>query len=287
MIRSQRQTLHHGLLLIGPQGSGKMDLSLHLSQGLLCQDDHQKPCHNCKGCQLFKAGSHGDFHVIESEKQIGIDLIRTAMKTLQEKAYLSGNKVLLIKQAETMTESSANALLKTLEEPTANTYLILLTSQLHLLLPTILSRVEKLTLPSPTTSQLKSWIVQQGLDEPDNSLLDIYRSTPLALKAMLDDPTHQSFTYATFKGQLGQLIKGQLSPVDMAQHWSECPDQALNWLQRYLIQANKKMMLRHEVYWLIYTITQTAKKSLLHNGVNKSLVLSHVLQELLLAVDNK
>lgn len=276
--RSQR--LHHGLLLIGPSELGRRAFAEQLAFGLLCFRTEIQPCGECKSCLLLNANTHPDFHVIEAEKQIGIDAIRQGIKSLQDKAFMGHNKVMLIDGAETMTEASANALLKTLEEPTQSTFILLLVNEPHRVLPTVLSRVEKLALPTPDVGMLKDWLISEQLTVADPAMIDLYRAKPLALKQLLENPGSAEYTFSFFKQQLKQLISGQASAQDVANHWQENAEQALNWLQLYLVDANKKLPERHETYAKIYHSSVSAKRALSHVGVNRQLTLSQLFRNI-------
>src|SRR5690606_26412999 len=101
-----------------------------LSAWLLCLTPTGKPCGQCKSCKLMQAESHPDFYLLQPNPElktptIGVDAIRGLTNSLQETANQGHNKVAVIEQADRMTVAASNALLKTLEEPQANTYIIL------------------------------------------------------------------------------------------------------------------------------------------------------------------
>lgn len=161
----QQQQLPHAILISGVSGAGKQALATWLTQTLLCQqlqlDEQQilQPCQQCKQCQLYLAGNFPDHKYITSEKNnIGVDEIRLANQFLQKKAQLSGNKTIVIPNAQAMTESAANALLKTLEEPSDYSHLILLSSDPDRLLATIISRCRLIVIRPPVGEQLNQQI---------------------------------------------------------------------------------------------------------------------------------
>lgn len=128
----------NSLLFAGPQGIGKSLFAAAFAKMLLCQDDP-------KGSHLHKlnAGTHPDIHIYSPEGKIGMHSI-AAMRALSEEVYLppheAARKVFIIHDADRMLAYSANALLKTFEEPSLDTVIILLSSAPDLLLPTIISR---------------------------------------------------------------------------------------------------------------------------------------------------
>ncbi len=272
--RAVNSQLHHGLLLHGPVGLGKTELANQLTAVLLCQAaDNLRACGRCQSCQLRIAGSHPDFHQVVKEKsQIGVDQIRDGIAKLNQTAQLSGNKVLVIHQAESLNQASANALLKTLEEPTANTYLILITSQLDRLLPTILSRCEKVNLPLPEEELALTWLKQQGV-ETDKATLRLCNSAPLAAKALCEDT--QRLQYPEFEKSLANKQQGAVSAGQLAVQWQDQADWVATLAQhvlheRYLHQPNTKV-------WECYQFCLQARKQLQQVGINKSLVLTKIL----------
>ncbi|RUO81350.1 DNA polymerase III subunit delta' [Idiomarina tyrosinivorans] len=115
---------------------------------LLCQRPSGKACGQCKACELYNAGNHPDLQVVSDDDKasIGVDSIRQLSQNLYQTANQSGNKVVVIYQAERMTEAAANALLKMLEEPPQNSYWLITAKRQGLLLPTIRSRLQKIVL---------------------------------------------------------------------------------------------------------------------------------------------
>lgn len=188
--RIHADCLHHGILLNGAAGIGKFKFATAIAKTLLCHTPNKgKACSACKACLLYAAGSHPDLHVIESEKQIGIDAIRQLSNTLNKTAQIGHNKVCIIRHADTMTEAASNALLKTLEEPTPNTYLLLITESQHAMLPTLLSRTEKVLLHSPTKAETLEWLRSQELADVPELLLSLFASSPYLIKKLLSDPS--------------------------------------------------------------------------------------------------
>ncbi len=147
--------LPHGLILHGPGGVGKENFSRRLAGFLLCLNDStplQEACGHCAACKLYRASTHPDLYeldVPEGKKNIGIDQVREVVRWQGMKSHLGGYKVVRIKDAHKMSISAANALLKTLEEPSGDTVLILLTPNPGWLLPTIRSRCRALKFGLP------------------------------------------------------------------------------------------------------------------------------------------
>lgn len=174
----------HGLLFTGSAGIGKYKIAKQLAQFLLCTNKQQHDaCFECHSCQLIRANTHLDFHLLEAEKNksIGIDQIRVLTEKLNQRPQLGNNKVVLIKGAEQLTEAAANALLKTLEEPQGDSYLMLLARTHHQLMPTLLSRLQQTHLHSPDYQTLINWLYELGYQVSDFGVLRWFQNSPLAL----------------------------------------------------------------------------------------------------------
>ena len=138
--------LSQAYLFYGPQGIGKKQAGYAMAQVLLCPQRLQgSSCGHCPSCQKFSNQGHSDFHAIEvGDEAVKIDAIRSLLKRLSLKPMEGGHTVVLIDNVENMTESASNALLKTLEEPPPSVVFILITASHEQILPTILSRCQKI-----------------------------------------------------------------------------------------------------------------------------------------------
>ncbi|MBU3022726.1 DNA polymerase III subunit delta' [Aestuariibacter sp. A3R04] len=275
MSRLHKRTLHHALLLSGPAGLGKQDFAYALAESILCKTPGKTgACGLCQSCHLFAAGNHPDFHLLTSEKQLGVDKIREGIGKLASTAQLGNNKVVVMPQAETMTEAAANALLKTLEEPTRNTYLLLLTSRLNGLLPTILSRCEKHMLSLPGKSELQSWLAGEGFPHVTERYLGAYGYSPLTIKASLAEKG-EKLTYDEFEQALADLKNGDVRCSALAGKWQDDAAQVVTWLQAEAHQAFLKSSASADYQRAMRCME--AKQRLAHAGVNKSVILTGIL----------
>ncbi len=139
--------LHHAFLFSGPDGVGKTLTAHALAQALLCTSPEEgDACGTCNACLRVADLNHADLHVVEREgtaKQITIKQVRALQRALGFKAFEGARRVVIIQEAERMNPATANALLKTLEEPGPDTHFVLVTHGAHLLLPTIVSRCQR------------------------------------------------------------------------------------------------------------------------------------------------
>lgn len=135
--------LAHAYLFEGPQGVGKRLTALALARAVFCAEG--TGCGECTPCRKIDHNNHPDLQILEPDgKQIKIDQIRELQKTLSFKPVESTRRVCLIDYADQMNPAAANALLKTLEEPSAETLIILISAQPEALLSTVLSRCQRL-----------------------------------------------------------------------------------------------------------------------------------------------
>lgn len=186
-LQGLRARLPNALLLKGAEGIGKLDLALNFAKSILCEA-HQPSglaCQSCPSCHWFSQESNPDFRLIQPDalsvsdetpekeggkkasREISVDQIRALSSFVNLSAHSGGYRVVLIHPAEAMNANSANALLKTLEEPTDKLLFILVTNKPQQLLPTILSRSLSLAVPMPTREESAAWLKLQGVADPD------------------------------------------------------------------------------------------------------------------------
>lgn len=143
----------HAYLFLGAPGSGKLDAAWALAQQLICEDGG---CGSCDACVRVARQTHPDVHYFAPESAVGylIDQVRALLAEVSLSPIRSRRKVYIIDRAEQLRANTANALLKTLEEPPANVVFILLGPSADMILPTIVSRCQ--CVPFRTVPQARS-----------------------------------------------------------------------------------------------------------------------------------
>ena len=142
----KNKRLSHAYLFLGPEGIGKKKTAINFTKLLLCEcPSMNEPCDRCAACLKVAALNHSDVQwVVPDGQYIKIDSIREACRRLNLKGFESSKKILIVSEAQSLNEESSNALLKTLEEPSGDTVIILLADALKSILPTIRSRCQRI-----------------------------------------------------------------------------------------------------------------------------------------------
>ncbi len=189
-LLERKGQLHHALLLRGVQGIGKLAFAESLARALLCESPEAdgSACGRCTACLWMGQGSHPDFRRLEPESlaetneaetaekkekassQIPVEQVRGLADFINVSTHRGGARVVLIHPAESLNANAANALLKSLEEPSPRTHFLLVTHRWHQLLPTIKSRCQLIALPLPEAAAASAWLKQQGVGNPEIAL---------------------------------------------------------------------------------------------------------------------
>lgn len=221
----------HALLIAGREGIGKRGFALELARSLLCEtpDPEGLACGVCASCRYGAAGQHPDLRIVEPIEidddnvatpslWINVSHIRALIEWSALTSHRRVAKVAVIVPAERMNTAAANALLKTLEEPPAGTYLILVAHQPGRLPPTIRSRCQSLVAPVPDAATARAWLIEQGVAEPDRILAQAGGAPLVALR--LADRGYQ----AERSAWLDALASPQaLEPIEVAARIDRAP----------------------------------------------------------------
>ena len=161
--------ISHAYIINGEKSTGKEFIAKVFAMALQCEREGTDPCQECHSCKQALTNNHPDIIRVMHEKPntIGVDDIRTQVNNdVGIKPYSGPYKVYIINEAEKMTQQAQNAILKTLEEPPAYAVILLLTSNVNSLLPTILSRCVVLNMKPVSDELVKKYLMEQ-LQVPD------------------------------------------------------------------------------------------------------------------------
>ena len=149
-------------LFVGPAGVGKETVAVHFAKSINCLEPGENPCGACISCRKTDAGNHPDLQIVgPSGAWIRIDQIRELQKRIVFRPLEGVRKIAILREAERMNLEAANCLLKTLEEPPAESVLILLTANLDALLPTIRSRCQIIKFNPLPPNELARYLNEQ------------------------------------------------------------------------------------------------------------------------------
>jgi DNA polymerase-3 subunit delta' len=170
-----RKRVASAYLFLGPEGVGKFTMANRFAKALLCDTRKFPPCEQCRSCRQVETRTHPDLHFLQvetEEKQVKVEQVRAFQERLSYRSFQGGMKVGIIEETERLTNQAMNALLKTLEEPTPDTVLILTCANRSRLLPTVVSRCQILRFPPVSREKLVAYLSEdKGLARERASLL--------------------------------------------------------------------------------------------------------------------
>ena len=222
------ENLPHGIIINGPKGIGKEIFAKELASELLLNKNTL-----LQDCDLLDANNHPDYFILQKDKILLHHITFRKTKWDEEKGQrnindflgitpsIAINKVALILNAQTMNNECQNALLKNLEEPAPNTYIIMVTDRSNVLLETIYSRCQIFNIPNLSSKEMNAWLSKRGISEINfNDFPSFY--TPLKIIEDIENDRHLNFKkfisvisdYINNKSDIGSLIK-DLSSMDI------------------------------------------------------------------------
>ena len=222
------ENLPHGIIINGPKGIGKEIFAKELASELLLNKNTL-----LQDCDLLDANNHPDYFILQKDKILLHHITLRKTKWDEEKGQrnindflgitpsIAINKVALILNAQTMNNECQNALLKNLEEPAPNTYIIMVTDRSNVLLETIYSRCQIFNIPNLSSKEMNAWLSKGGISEINfNDFPSFY--TPLKIIEDIENDRHLIFKkfitaisdYINNKSDIGSLIK-DLSSMDI------------------------------------------------------------------------
>ena len=271
------QKLPHAILLSGVPYSGKAALALALARLLLChQPEAGNNCGHCHACELSKSGSHGDFRWLQPEapsRVIKVDQVRQLVEFTGKTASLGRRKVIVISPAEAMNTAAANALLKALEEPSADTFIILVCHRPAGLPATIRSRCQAQKLAMPGAQASLAWLASLTGDAGDaEQSLDLARGQVLLAARIYRDASLDSA--AAVRQAVNALGSGSGTVADLAGLMADEPLESLlaqlhDFLARRLLKMDAPQLagkLARSLYGLVDEVVRLQR--VVYSGAN-------------------
>lgn len=238
-LTARHDRLPHAVLLHGQPGLGKRALALRLARALLCaqavpaEAGGVDACGRCKSCELFAAGTHPDFRLVEPAEPgqpVTVDQIRGLIELLSMRPHTSARQMVVIQPAEAMNLNAAASLLKVLEEPTPGCHFLLVADRPARLPVTVRSRCTHVLVKPPARDEAGGWLrTASGLVEEADTLLAMAGGSPLlALDyAQSEFPEQRRRMLHDIEG----LASGRADPVACAGQWTSYGvERALDWL---------------------------------------------------------
>lgn len=251
--------LAHALLFTGINGLGKKQFALNFAGLMLCSAPTPTgyACGNCHACHLMAGNAHPDLVMIELEesaKSITVDQIRELVRMVNETAMQGGFRVVIIHPATAMNVNAANALLKTLEEPTPNTLIILISDHGMRLPATIRSRCQNIVFNKPAPTDAIAWLnaCMQAKTFDVELLLKLADGAPLKALSLMDKDA------LALRGDLYQglhlLGEGQLDALALSAKWQDKEqlqviDLLFSWLMdvlRFQVTGEAGVIVNHD-----------------------------------------
>lgn len=221
--------LPHALLLEGPAGLGKLDFARRVAGLVLTGRADEAPAEGWQHPDLRETT------LLEDKKQIGVDQVRALCAELFMTAHADGYKVALIHPADRMNVHAANSLLKTLEEPTPRTLLMLVRSRLDTLPATIASRCQRLRFAAPEAAEALAWLGEVDPERDWRRLLAMAGGAPLRARALAEAGMEE--VDRAYRRDLAALLRGEASAVGIASGWQKQPlDDTLAWLSAFVTE---------------------------------------------------
>ena len=231
--------LPHAMLLTGLPGLGKGVLADVIARQLLCEAASLEsgPCGRCTACAQLNAGTHPDYIKVQLEEDasvIKIDQIRSLAEKLSLSSHQGGYKVVTLNPADSMNINAANSLLKTLEEPSDNTVLVLVCERPSQLPATVRSRCQLLRVDVPGQEVALQWLAGQGIEGPAKTYLQMAHGAPL--EALQQARVDSIKARREHFDSLVAILEGRAAPLTVAQAWAKDEDmQGIHWMRDWLM----------------------------------------------------
>lgn len=254
----------HSYMFVGIEGIGKQMTAKSMAQMILCTNETQKGCHQCKSCIEFMSNNHPDYLYLEPDgNSIKIEQIRYLQRKIQEKPIISNKKVYIINDADKMTTEAQNCLLKTLEEPPEYSTIILIGSNENAFLNTIKSRCMKIAFQPIEAKYIKQYMEENyGMANISQNMLEAFQGS-LGKAIILKDKREQ---YETIEDMVEKLDKTDMTElIKLAEPLYQSKDEIINILD-YINIILLRLAKENTQYANCIDIIENTKKRLNQNA---------------------
>jgi len=279
--------ISHAYLFSGQSGLGKKNVAKEFIKIILCQGD-KKPCEKCFSCLQIEKNLHPDLTIVGSQEgDIKIAQIRELSWKLGLKPYIGQYKAAIIDEAEKMGQESANALLKTLEEPSGQAVLILVSEHPESLPQTIVSRTQIIKFFQVPKEEMEKYLKEIKIPETKIlELINLSRGKPGKLINFISDPKKIEEEKERIK-EIELLIKSDLTNrfkyvkniIDKEINITEILEEWTEYFREILLEKRKTDYTKTKIHKIIKTI-ETISQLIKTTNVNTKLALEMIMLEL-------
>jgi DNA polymerase III subunit delta' len=201
----------HAYLFEGIEGCGKKKTALAFIEAVFCGQN--EGCGHCPSCHKLAAGQHPDLHLVEPDGAfIKIDQIRELQRSLSFRPFEAPKKACVIDSVDRLNAAAGNALLKTLEEPPGNALLILITDNPGVVLPTVLSRCQRLHFSALPEATIASLLREAGTDPEAARIVAALSGGSMRKAADIGEETALA-ERRSFLERVSSLSLGEITPL--------------------------------------------------------------------------
>ena len=254
----------HSYMFVGIEGIGKQMMAKEFARIVLCTNEQEKGCHQCKSCIEFMSHNHPDFLYLEPDgNSIKIEQIRYLQRKIQEKPIISDRKVYIINDADKMTTESQNCLLKTLEEPPEYSTIILIGSNENAFLNTIKSRCMKIAFQPIEDQYIKQYMEETyGMTNISSNMLEAFQGS-IGKAIILKDKKEQ---YESIENMIEKLDKTDMTElIKLGEPLYQSKDEIINILD-YINIVLLRLAKENTQYANCIDIIENTKKRLNQNA---------------------
>ncbi len=268
--------LAHAYVFAGPAGIGKYTLASNFAKNLLCESN--SACGMCVQCKAFDAKINADFIELKQNETFKIEQIRHLIYQLSLKPYQAKYKIAVIDAAENMTVEATNALLKSLEEPKPYTILILITANPYRLLPTILSRAQKINFGLVQESEYES-LLPQDLSVSQKLSLKTFAAGRPGLAKQISSAPEVLEKLEQFAARYQIFANGDITEkIQLSFALAENEDSDIKDLLHFWLQNLEKELSEHGSQGIAKKITSVSEAILqIDANVNTKLLLTQLM----------